>query len=203
MTPLRIALTTLGVRTKPIPLAPLSSSHNNIEAEDIPIVDPLDLASSTSPANPKQSKNSQISTLWIGTAALALYTPAAALAASSGDAVPSAMAAYVHYLSLLLITASVMTERLTVKHNMSIEEEKLLGYADIMTGAAGTALAVSGYYRATQYGKGWDFYAHEPIFWLKMTFLGIFGGLSFPPLPLFSRPSKFNKRERSNPCWKR
>jgi hypothetical protein len=146
----------------------LSSSHN-IEAEDIPIFDQLDLASSTSLANPKQYKNSQLSTSWIGTAALALYTPAAASAASSGDAVPSAMAACVHYLSLLLITASVVTKRLTVKPNMSIEEEKLLGYADIMTRVAGTALAVSGYYRATQYGKGWDLYAYEPIFWLKMT----------------------------------
>ena len=44
-------------------------------------------------------------------------------AAAAGDAIPSAFAAYIHYLSLLLITASVMTERLTVKANMSIDEE--------------------------------------------------------------------------------
>lgn len=116
-----------------------------------------------------------------------LLIPQAANAAAP-DALPSAFAAYGHYLSLLLITGAIMTERLTIKPNMSVEEEKLISYADIMTGVAGVGLLASGYYRATQYGKGWDFYSHEPLFWLKMTFLGIFGGLSlFPTITIIKR----------------
>ncbi len=115
-------------------------------------------------------------------------TPEMAMAATSSSAVPSALAAYGHYLSILIVVASIMTERLTVKPAMTIEEEKLLSTADIMTGIAGTALLISGYYRATAYGKGWDFYSHEPIFWLKMTFLGIFGALSlFPTITIIQR----------------
>ena len=121
--------------------------------------------------------------------AVALACPSDAWAASAApDAVPSALAAYGHYLSLLIITASIMTERVKVKAGMSIEDEKQLGLVDGMTGVAGVGLLVSGYYRTTQYGKGWDFYSHEPIFWLKMTFLGIFGALSlFPTITIIKR----------------
>jgi len=131
--------------------------------------------------------------------AFALSTPQVAMAAAP-DAVPSALAAYGHYLSIILIVASIMTERLTVKAGMSIEEEKLLGAADIMTGVAGTALLVSGYYRTTAYGKGWDFYSHEPIFWLKMTFLGIFGALSlFPTITIIQRTVKIQQEGTIEP----
>lgn len=119
-----------------------------------------------------------------------LGAPTMASAAASPSALPSALAAYVHYLSLLLMTASIMTERLTVKANMSLAEEQLLGTADILTGVAGTLLLASGYYRATDtvYGKGWDYYSHEPIFWLKLALLGVFGGLSlFPTITIIQR----------------
>lgn len=127
-------------------------------------------------------------------------TTVAAAVATSSSAIPSALAAYGHYLSIIVIVASIMTERLTVKPAMSIEEEKRMGAADIMTGIAGTALLVSGYYRATAYGKGWDFYAHEPIFWLKMTFLGIFGALSlFPTITIIQRTVQIQQRGSIEP----
>lgn len=37
---------------------------------------------------------------------------------------------------------------------------------------------MTGYLRATQFGKGWEFYAHEPIFWLKLTLLAVAGAAS-------------------------
>jgi len=140
--------------------------------------------------------------LWIGASALVVSsTPGVASAATAAtDALPSAFAAYAHYLSLLLMTASIVTERLTVKPAMSIKEEKLLGYADITTGVAGSILAISGYYRATAYGKGWDFYSHEPMFWLKMTLLGIFGGLSlFPTITIIQRTVKIERESTIDP----
>ena len=131
--------------------------------------------------------------------ALAIGTPEMASAAAP-DAVPSALAAYGHYLSIILIVSSIMTERLTVKAAMSIEDEKLLGAADIFTGVAGLLLVVSGYYRATAYGKGWDFYSHEPVFWLKMTFLGIFGALSlFPTIIIIQRTVKIQQEGTIEP----
>ena len=43
---------------------------------------------------------------------------------------------------------------------------------------------MTGYLRATQFGKGWEFYAHEPIFWLKLTLLAVAGAAS----PLLASP---------------
>lgn len=145
----------------------------------------------------EQDWNTNARALLLG--AVALSTPGLAEAAS-GSAVPSAMAAYGHYLSILVMTAAITAERLTVKPNMSIDEEKFMGAADITVGISGVAVLVSGYYRATQYGKGWDFYSHEPIFWVKMAFLGIFGGLSlFPTITIIQRLVKIQQEGAIEP----
>jgi uncharacterized membrane protein len=74
----------------------------------------------------------------------------------------------VHYASLLVIAGCITVERVTVKAGMSQEARHSMTNADITLGISGLALAVSGYYRVVQYGKGFDFYAHEPVFWLKI-----------------------------------
>lgn len=130
----------------------------------------------------------QISSL-LSTAAL--LTPLSASAADStisNDPLKSALAAYSHYFCIIWIACAVVAERLTVKPNMDEEDEKFLAIVDTSLGLTGVLLLVSGYYRATVYGKGWDFYSHEPIFWLKMAFLGVFGGLSlFPTITIIKR----------------
>lgn len=100
----------------------------------------------------------------------------------------SAIAAYVHYLSLFVMVGSLTFERFTVEPGMSVEKEKALGIADALYGVAGFTLLISGYYRAVAFGKGWDFYSHEPIFWLKMIFLSILGAASlFPTITIIKR----------------
>jgi putative membrane protein len=181
-----------------------NDSINNEQHSRLASFDPLDLSPATmTPSGAEQASEGAgwdvpCRALLLGAVAMG-STPEMAMAASS-DAIPSALAAYGHYLSIIVIVASIMTERLTVKPAMSIEEEKLLGAADILTGVAGALLAVSGYYRATAYGKGWDFYSHEPIFWLKMTFLGIFGALSlFPTITIIQRTVKIQQEGTIEP----
>lgn len=186
------------VKTFSRPTTGLSAHLGDIESK----FDPMNLASAEADENVASSSSCSLRTLAfaLSLGAITATTPTVASAASSPEAIPSAFVAYGHYLSLLLITASIMTERLTVKPAMSIDEEKLLGYADIMTGVAGTALLVTGYYRATAFGKGWEFYSHEPIFWLKMTFLGIFGGLSlFPTITIIQRTVKIQQEGSIEP----
>jgi len=110
-------------------------------------------------------------------------------ATTAPDPIPSALAAYAHYLSLFAIVGLITYERVTVEAGMSKEKEMNLAIADIGVGASGIAILISGYYRATQYGKGWDFYSHEPIFWLKMIFLCIFGAASLFPTATFIQRS--------------
>jgi len=109
------------------------------------------------------------------------FAPEAASAATAftSNAVPSALAAYGHYFSLLGILGCIMTERLTIKPNMTPEEEDLIAGADIGLGLFGVIIAYTGYLRTTQFEKGFDFYAHEPLFWLKVAFVGVFGAASF------------------------
>ena len=90
-------------------------------------------------------------------AAASLVTAGPAFAA---DALPSAIAAYSHYLALMGIVGSLTTERLLLKEDMDEASFDLLATADIVYGLSGLLILVSGYFRATQYAKGWEFYAH-------------------------------------------
>jgi putative membrane protein len=117
-----------------------------------------------------------------------LFLSLPAEAAAGGAPFPSAVAAYVHCVSLLLMSACVAVERFTVKPGMSQEEQELLSITDTVYGVVSVALFVSGYYRLTEYGKGWDFYAHEPVFWLKIALVGVLGATSlFPTTKIIQR----------------
>ena len=113
---------------------------------------------------------------------LALFsaTPAEA-AAAAPNALPSAFCAYGHYLGLILSVGALATERFTVKPEMTEEEEKRIAIADAVYGLAGLLIVVTGYFRVTLYGKGWEFYSHEPIFWLKLVLVSVMGAASFFP----------------------
>ena len=51
-----------------------------------------------------------------------------------------------------------------------------MAIADAVYGLAGALVVYTGYLRVTAYGKGWEFYQHEPIFWFKMALLAVMGG---------------------------
>lgn len=97
------------------------------------------------------------------------------------SAIPSAVVAYGHYLGLVLTCLCLATERLTIKESMTPQEEDRIAIADAVYGLAGLLVVSTGYLRVTQYGKGWEFYSHEPIFWLKLTLVAVMGAASFFP----------------------
>eukprot|EP00640_Fibrocapsa_japonica_P006888 CAMPEP_0113941522 /NCGR_PEP_ID=MMETSP1339-20121228/7418_1 /TAXON_ID=94617 /ORGANISM="Fibrocapsa japonica" /LENGTH=163 /DNA_ID=CAMNT_0000945693 /DNA_START=1 /DNA_END=492 /DNA_ORIENTATION=- /assembly_acc=CAM_ASM_000762 len=70
---------------------------------------------------------------------------------------------------------------------MSVDEENVFNGADLIYGISAFSLLISGYFRAAQYEKGWEFYKYEPIFWLKMASVAVLGGLSFFPAIIFFR----------------
>jgi uncharacterized membrane protein len=104
---------------------------------------------------------------------------ASAATAFTPNAVPTALVAYGHFVSLAGVVATLVAERLTIKPNMTPEEEDFLAAADIGYGIFGALISYTGYLRAVQYEKGFDFYSHEPLFWLKIAFVGIWGASSF------------------------
>jgi putative membrane protein len=108
---------------------------------------------------------------------------------SAAGPVASALVAYAHYASLLLIVICLMIERLTVSTSMTEDEEKRVSIADTCYLFASIGLFVSGYYRATEFGKGWDFYSHEPLFWVKLALAGVVGATSLFPTIIFTKRS--------------
>ena len=159
--------------------APLSLSNNKNDNVD-------DDNNNPNVHDESQEAVGAVSPLWAGAGSLlpalsVLTMSLPAEAATGGDPLLSAVAAYVHYLSLLVMAGCITLERALVKADMSDEDQDAMAIADISLGVSGTTLVVSGYYRITQYGKGWDFYSHEPVFWLKIGLVGIFGALSFFP----------------------
>jgi len=137
------------------------------------------------------------STVWIGTAAALAWTPAPELAhAALEGVIPSALAASGHYFCILVAIALLTFERVTVAAEMSPEAEKSCVIADASYGLIGVGIVVSGYFRLVEYGKGWEFYAHEPFFCVKLAFAGILGGLSLFPTTIFvQRGSKIFQNE--------
>lgn len=117
-------------------------------------------------------------TTGLGFAAAALFHAPAAFASVAENAVPSAFAAYGHYLGLLLIVGSLATEKAILKPNVTGDELMKLVIADSVYGVAGVLVLYTGYLRVTQYGKGWEFYSHEPIFWFKMFLFAVMGSSS-------------------------
>lgn len=143
--------------------------------------DPLNFAEAGSLLESSSNKDSSsdIKALVLSGVALGTPTFASAATAFAPNAVPAALAAYGHYISLLGMLVCIMIERLTIKPGMSAEEEDLVAIADVGYGVWGVLIAYTGYMRVVSTEKGFDFYSHEPLFWLKITFVGILGAASF------------------------
>ncbi|KAL7464548.1 hypothetical protein ACHAXS_004884 [Conticribra weissflogii] len=110
-----------------------------------------------------------------------IATPSVASAATAfaPNAPGAALAAYGHYIALIGMLGCIMVERLTIKPNMNDAEEDAIAVADIGLGIFGVLIAYTGYLRAVEFEKGFAFYSHEPLFWLKVAFVGVFGASSF------------------------
>jgi uncharacterized membrane protein len=121
-------------------------------------------------------------------AASLAFVPLSAEASTGTSQIVSAVCAYAHYLSLFVMIGALMFERLTIEPGMTKEKEESLVAADSIYGVSAVALLISGYYRTVEYGKGWYFYSHEPIFWVKMIFFAILGSASlFPTITSIKR----------------
>jgi uncharacterized membrane protein len=129
---------------------------------------------------------------------LAMLVGDSAMAANTFSQVPSALAAYGHYIGIILAVFFLAIEKALVKPGMTEEEEMTVVYADIAYGISAILIVIAGFFRLTDYGKGWDFYAHEPIFWAKMVMLTILGASSFfPTIKYIQRSLLFTESKKT------
>lgn len=122
--------------------------------------------------------------------ALAALCLLSAAPAEAADALPTAVVAYGHYLGVVGAGVCLGAQRAIIRQDMSKEDTELLALATNAYSLALVTTVASGYARVVEYGKGWEFYSHEPIFWVKMALTGVLLGASaFPAVTVLKSAS--------------
>ncbi|MFM7087570.1 MAG: DUF2214 family protein [Cyanobium sp.] len=116
-----------------------------------------------------------------GLAVLSTAFPPALGAALPTGVLPSALVAYVHYLSFMLCFGALVLERRLIRANPDRSEATLMVITDIVYGIAALALLLSGIARVLHFGAGSSFYTENPLFWWKVGLYLSVGALSLYP----------------------
>ncbi len=95
--------------------------------------------------------------------------------------IPSALVAYVHYLSFMLCFGALVLERRLIRANPDRQAATLMVITDVVYGIAALTLLLSGIARVLYYGQGSEFYTGNPLFWWKVGLYLSVGGLSLYP----------------------
>ncbi|TVQ43648.1 MAG: DUF2214 family protein [Gloeocapsa sp. DLM2.Bin57] len=97
----------------------------------------------------------------------------------------SAIVAYFHYLGLMLSFGALGIELFNFKKDMSLTEAKRVAFADVVYGISATTILVTGILRVMYFGKGSEYYLHNPFFWTKMGIFIVVSILSLYPTITF------------------
>eukprot|EP00529_Nitzschia_sp_RCC80_P026149 CAMPEP_0113495130 /NCGR_PEP_ID=MMETSP0014_2-20120614/29456_1 /TAXON_ID=2857 /ORGANISM="Nitzschia sp." /LENGTH=350 /DNA_ID=CAMNT_0000389029 /DNA_START=21 /DNA_END=1069 /DNA_ORIENTATION=+ /assembly_acc=CAM_ASM_000159 len=119
-------------------------------------------------------------------------------AAGSSSTVVKALLAWAHFVGIIGIAGGLASERLLLQYNMPLEVENKINTADLVYGLSAFSMLASGVGRALNEKGFGAFYAHEPIFWLKMVSVAVLGGLSFFPVIVFLRRDLARREDRGN-----
>jgi len=104
---------------------------------------------------------------------------------------------YIHFLSILLITATLAAEYVLVKDKLTRQEISRISFIDLIYGLASISVFAAGLTLwLGAYGKPADWYSKNWIFHLKLTLLVIIGLLSIYPTIFFLKNRKGNPDEQ-------
>ncbi|MCA6079070.1 DUF2214 family protein [Fulvivirga sedimenti] len=107
----------------------------------------------------------------------------------------SALLAYAHYLSILLVISSLVVEAFVFTKEMGLREMKILQRADTLYGIAALLVLLTGFVRVYYYGKGSEYYFGNAVFLTKLSLFIVVGLLSIYPTVAFLRWRKLDKPE--------
>lgn len=93
----------------------------------------------------------------------------------------SAITAYFHYLGFMLAFVALTVEISHLKKEMTLDEAKRVIFADAAYGLAATIILATGVLRVLYFGKGTDYYLHNPFFYAKMSIFVLVSFFSLYP----------------------
>jgi putative membrane protein len=85
----------------------------------------------------------------------------------------------------MILMGSLISEHLILKPNIGREQIKSLAVIDMIYGISAGLVLISGLLRWFVYGKGVDYYLHNPLFHTKLTLFVVVGILSIFPTVRF------------------
>lgn len=94
--------------------------------------------------------------------------------------------AWLHYMSIMVLFASLLAEHLLLKPQPTLEQAKTLQVLDIVYGGSATAVVITGIIRIFT-EKGLDYYLHHGGFHATVGLFVIVGLLSIFPTVVFLR----------------
>ena len=97
------------------------------------------------------------------------------------------LVAYLHFLSIILTAAFLMSELVVCRQGIGEREIRRLGGLDIAFFAAAMAALATGLLRVFFYGKGLGFYLPNPFFQAKLALYVLIAVLSIRPTLRFVR----------------
>ncbi len=103
--------------------------------------------------------------------------------------------AYLHFLSIMILMGSLITEHILLKPKMTKEQIRTLALIDLLYGVAAILVLTSGLLRWFVYGKGSEYYLANPVFHTKLTLFVIVAIISIIPTIKFL---KWRKQVNNN-----
>jgi len=98
---------------------------------------------------------------------------------------------YLHFLSIIVITATLASEYVLVKDNLTKKEISRLSFIDLIYGLASITVFAAGLTLwLGEYGKPAEWYSKNWIFHLKLTILVVIGLISIYPTIFFLKNRK-------------
>ncbi|MFN8441963.1 MAG: DUF2214 family protein [Caldilineaceae bacterium] len=98
--------------------------------------------------------------------------------------------AYLHFISILATASVLVAEAALCMPGLDEKRLRVLSRLDLWYLFIALATLASGFSRAIWGAKGWSFYAHNPIFWVKISLFVVVGLISIVPTLRFIRWSK-------------
>ena len=92
-----------------------------------------------------------------------------------------ALLRYAHFLSILLLSATLFAENLLLKPQLSAQEIRRLGLLDALYGIAAGMVLLAGLGLWFGGAKGAAFYTHNPVFHAKLGLFMVIGAVSVWP----------------------
>jgi len=99
----------------------------------------------------------------------------------------NSIVSWLHFLGVFTLVGSLAVEFILFRREMSATAQRQLRATDLHYGIAAAIVLVTGLLRVFWFGKGAEFYAGNPFFWVLVALFAAIGLLSLPPTMFFRR----------------